>query len=62
MVDNKNRLRLKKFTYKGTKLQVNTNWRKNVGYRCTVMGKPGAFCDGETVEEAVANCIETWLK
>lgn len=66
MVDDTNRLRIQKWEVKGiaakAKITVNTNYRKNVGYRATLQGKPGAFCDStHSPEEAVGKLLITWL-
>lgn len=58
----RDRLRFRKIQHGKHTLMVNVIPRPFVGHRCVVMGSMSKFSDGETVEEAVNNCIEDWCK
>jgi hypothetical protein len=62
MTDRTGRLRFRTYKINGVEITVNVNYRTNVGYRATIKGKQGAFCDSEhSPEEALGNLFVTWL-
>lgn len=66
MVDVVNKLRVQKLMLQteaaGRKITVNTTFRRGVGYRAALQGRPGALCDSvNSPEEAIGKLIISWL-